>query len=188
MVMDKERVSSQQDIQVTIPDREANNALSRPIASRSVREAEPQLSPPPDDLPPAPSEAPQPDTVARPAPPARPAAAPASPKTLPPTPLAESVKPISPLTPKDNPPDAARARAIRDGNAATMSAGEAYIVQIGAFGDGGKAASSAADLKKRGFASYTEKVGAMTRLRTGPFRGRDDAEKAAQRVRASGMN
>ena len=43
------------------------------------------------------------------------------------------------------------------------------------------------DLKKRGFASYTEKAGTVTRVRVGPFASREEAEKVATRLRDSGM-
>ena len=88
--------------------------------------------------------------------------------------------------------EGARAKDILEGKAPAAAApaaatGDAFVVQIGAFSDAAKAASIATDLKKHGFAAYTEKVGAMTRVRLGPFRGRDEADKAAQRAKASGM-
>ena len=196
MVMDQEPIVPAQDIQVTIPDREADNALSRPIASRPARDPEPQLAPPPDEQPPlpVPPEAPRQEAAANTAAPSRPSPAP-TPEDAPKGDLSASAavepqKPVPPLAAKSSIADSARAQAILEGKpaVASASAGNSFVVQIGAFGDGAKAASIAADLKRRGFAAYTEKVGAMTRVRIGPFGGRDDADKAAQRVRASGLS
>lgn len=195
MVMDQEPSAPAQDIQVTIPDREADNALSRPIAGRPARDPEPQLAPPPEEQPPTPvsSDAPRQDNAAIVTPPPRPAQTPeAAPKGGASASAAvEPPKPAPPPVAKSAIADSARAQAILEGKPAlppAPAAGNSFVVQIGAFGDGAKAASIAADLKRRGFAAYTEKVGAMTRVRIGPFGGRDDADKAAQRVRASGLS
>nr|WP_281357699.1 SPOR domain-containing protein [Aromatoleum diolicum] len=200
MVMDQEPGSPAQDIQVTIPDREADSALARPIASRPTQSPEPQLAPPPEEQSPGPVP---------PEAPVRPATAPAAdgpassrtaasaavtssmqkPSEKSPEPVGKAVVPPLPVVGAGK--DAARAQAILEGKAVAQSAvpaSESFVVQVGAFSDIGKAASIAADLKKRGFTAYTEKVGAVTRVRVGPFRGREDAEKVAQRVRASGMN
>lgn len=189
MVMDKEPSPPAQDIQVTIPDREADNALSRPIANRPAREPEPQLVPPPDEPPPAPvpAETPRPDAALR-APAPAPAPAPKPPAA---SLAAEPTKPGGAPAKKDGGVDAARAQAILEGKQPMTAApvtGGSFVVQVGAFGDGGKAASIATDLKKRGFSAYTEKIGVVTRVRIGPFGGRDDAEKVAERVKASGMS
>ncbi|MCC4116737.1 SPOR domain-containing protein [Aromatoleum toluclasticum] len=198
MVMDQEPSAPAQDIQVTIPDREADNTLSRPIASRPARESEPQLAPAPEEQPPAPAspDVPRRETAARIAPPPqRPAPSHvASDVPKAPAPASAAAEPLkpAPLPPvKNTATDSGRAQAILEGKptaASTAAAGSAFVVQIGAFGDGGKAALIAADLKRRGFSAYTEKVGAVTRVRVGPFGGREDAERAAQRVRASGMS
>lgn len=195
MVMDQEPGSPAQDIQVTIPDREADSTLARPIASRPAQSPEPQLAPPPEEQPPGPvpPEGPRRSSPTGPAA-DEPASSPNVASSMPKPPE----KALAPGTSKAVPPgptgganDAARAQAILEGKMAAQSAvpaGESFVVQIGAFADIGKAASIAADLKKRGFAAYTEKAGAVTRVRVGPFRVREDAEKVAQRVRASGMN
>ncbi|WP_248281522.1 SPOR domain-containing protein [Aromatoleum petrolei] len=195
MVMDQEPNAPTQDIQVTIPDREADNALSRPIASRPAREPEPPIAPPPDEQPPmpAPTEAQRQEAAAITPPLPRPAPTPEGAQKGGSSALiaVEPQKPAPSPAAKNAISDSARAQAILDGKPAVASApaaGNSFVVQIGAFGDGAKAASIAADLKRRGFAAYTEKVGAMTRVRIGPFGGRDDADKAAQRVRASGLS
>lgn len=199
IVMDQEPGSPAQDIQVTIPDREADSTLARPIASRPAQSPEPQLAPAPEEQPLGPVAPQVPHRSSRGAvdeePTSSPAAASAAVTASIPKAPEKAVAPETsktvPAAPAAAGSDAARAQAILEGKLAAQAAvpaSESFVVQIGAFADIGKAASIAADLKKRGFAAYTEKAGVVTRVRVGPFRAREDAEKVAQRVRASGMN
>lgn len=215
MVMDQEPITPVQDIQVSIPERDSDSGVVRPSTNRQTSAVEPQLAPPPEEQPPGPLPSDLPRTAVEPAPvrPAPPAIPPA--KLVEPSPSRPPVKPelaakpeshkpepSKPEAAKPEPPKVAvqahatheegvRAKDILEGKAAAAPAaaatGDAFVVQIGAFSDATKAASIATDLKKRGFAAYTEKVGAMTRVRLGPFRGRDEADRAAQRAKASGM-
>ena len=63
----------------------------------------------------------------------------------------------------------------------------AYVVQLGAFSD----ATKTADLKQRvddlGMSSYTEKSGALIRVRVGPFSSREAAASAAAKLSAAGV-
>ena len=63
----------------------------------------------------------------------------------------------------------------------------AYVVQLGAFSD----AAKTADLKQRaddlGMSSYTEKSGALIRVRVGPFSSREAAASAAAKLSAAGV-
>ena len=61
-----------------------------------------------------------------------------------------------------------------------------FLLQVGAFSDGARAASIAAALKNAGIGAYTEKAGSVTRVRVGPFASRDAAEREAMRVREQG--
>ena len=182
MVMDQEPGSTAQDIQVAIPDRDADSALARPIAGRLV---EPQIAPPPEEQPAVPVESPDP----APAPQrARPDAS--VPTKGPDTPAASvaagSPAQIPPAARKD---DAARVIALlEDRKPVAGPGGEAFVVQLGAFAEAAKADAIGADLKSRGFAAYTEKSGGVTRVRIGPFRSREDAEKIAERLRLSGLS
>jgi len=200
MVMDQEPGSPVEDIQVTIPDRDADNLLARPIAGRPPQSGEPQLAPPPEEQPPGPATATDAPAAAAHAP-----AAAEPPVAVTPNPPAASVsgkpEPVPAAKPDTTPqkpvpqaaaPDAgeaARVRALLEGQAGTSAAGgESYVVQVGAFGETGKAASLRSDLKGRGFAAYTEKSGSVTRVRVGPFATRDQAEKVAESLRAKGFS
>ncbi|WP_332672384.1 SPOR domain-containing protein [Aromatoleum sp.] len=185
MVMDQEPGTPAQDIQITIPDREADTALARPIANRTAPVSAPQIAALPDEQPAlaAPeAEVPIPpseDDVPPPAPraavtskaPATPAAAPER-APVPPTPVVKD--------------DGGRAIALLEGKS-PGAANESFVVQVGAFSEASKANAIGSDLKKRGFTAYTEKTGTVTRVRVGPFASREDAEKIAIRLRDSGM-
>ena len=187
MVMDQEPGTPTQDIQITIPDREADSALARPIADGTAAVPDPQIAALPDEqpasaapemevpVPPTPNEVPPP----APASAAATSKAPATPARVPdraPAPPAPAVK-----------DDGARAIALLEGKTPRTAAEESFVVQVGAFSEASKANAIGSDLKKRGFAAYTEKAGTVTRVRVGPFANREDAEKVASRLRGSGM-
>lgn len=190
MVMDQEPAAPVQDIQITIPEREANAALARPIGGQD-QAAEPQLAPPPEE------QAPSPVATAEPTPPAPGADVVPPPASAAKAPLvvddasarsARQPETRSSPTPAAKVDEAERAKAILEGRKpAAATPAEAFVVQVGAFAEAGKAGSIAAELKKRGIQAYTEKVGTMTRVRVGPFVSRADAELAAQRVKAGGF-
>lgn len=62
-----------------------------------------------------------------------------------------------------------------------------FVVQVGAFADESKAHNVRAKLEKAGFKTYTHiaqtKDGPRTRVRVGPFTQRDEADKAAQKIK-----
>lgn len=62
-----------------------------------------------------------------------------------------------------------------------------FVVQVGAFTDEGKVHEVRAKLDKAGLKSYTNvaetKDGKRTRVRVGPFTSRDDADKAAHKIK-----
>jgi DedD protein len=62
-----------------------------------------------------------------------------------------------------------------------------FVVQVGAFSDEAKAREVRAKLEKAGFKTYTHvadtKEGKRTRVRVGPFGTRDEADKAAQKIK-----
>jgi len=184
MMMDQEPRSVSQDIQVSIPDRDADSALSRPIGGAERASTDAEMAPPPEE---------QPATVnAEPEAPARApmgAQVPAARAEARVEPRPEA-KPEPRTEPRPAAPSAAEAEAARAraalGGQEPSPRGEAYVVQVGAFGDAAKAARIAADLKGRGFAAYTEQAGSVTRVRVGPVQGRDAADKAAARLKALG--
>jgi len=91
--------------------------------------------------------------------------------------------------------DGAKAQALLEGRdsskpaAAPASAGGAgrFIVQIGAYSDGVKAHEARVKLEKAGMKTYTQvaetKDGKRIRVRLGPFNGKAEADKAAEKVR-----
>lgn len=190
MVMDHEPGSPIQDIQVIIPDRDADSALARPIAGRDEPALEPQIAPPPEESAPAAvvrhgMTVPGASEAATPEPVTQPARTPSAVSPLAP----ELPKPAPDKMLKDASDDAVRARALLESKPIVPRADvEAFVVQVGAFGDPGKAGSVSAGLKKKGFSAYTEKAGAVTRVRIGPFASRGEAEKVVGRLRAAGAD
>jgi DedD protein len=195
MMMEQRPQTAAPDIQVSIPERDADGALSRPIAARdaepAVVDAEPEIVPAPVEQPPAAGAVPEPEP-----PPLPPAAVAPKPE---PAPKADP-KPAARPEPKPKPAavaksadeaEAARVRAILRGEtppplASATPSSASFLLQIGAFSDGARAASIAAALKKAGIGAYTEKAGSVTRVRIGPFASRDAAEREAMRVREQG--
>lgn len=62
-----------------------------------------------------------------------------------------------------------------------------FVVQVGAFADEAKSREVRAKLEKAGFKTYTHvadtKEGKRTRVRVGPFASRDEADKAASKIK-----
>jgi DedD protein len=65
--------------------------------------------------------------------------------------------------------------------------GQRFVVQVGAFTDESKAREVRNKLDKAGFKTYTHvadtKEGPRTRVRVGPFTSRDEADKAARKIK-----
>lgn len=94
--------------------------------------------------------------------------------------------------------DGAKAKAILEGKEpakeTAKTAGDTaadgtsrFVVQVGAFADGTKAQEVRVKLERAGLKTYTHvaqtKEGARTRVRVGPFAKREDAEKAAAKIK-----
>lgn len=183
MVMDQEPAATSQDIQITIPDRDANSVLARPIAGQE-QASEAQLAPAPEEQ--APSESGRVAAAEAGAETQAAVAARSGPSDLKsPTPASKD----SAIKPPAKADDAERAKAILEGRKPPLAApAEGFVIQIGAFSESGKATSVVAELKKRGLPAYTEQAGAMTRVRIGPFASRDEADATMQRVRTGGFS
>jgi len=109
----------------------------------------------------------------------------------------------SPAPPVASANEADRARALLEGRsgkvaAATLAAtptaaagGDRFIVQVGAFSDEAKAREARQKLERAGITTYTQAVqtkdGMRTRVRVGPFQGREQAEKASAKIKALGL-
>ena len=87
------------------------------------------------------------------------------------------------------PKDSAKAKALLDGKEAPKSADAAVrsVVQVGAFADLAKAKEARAKLESAGIKTYTQDVetkdGKRTRVRVGPFATKEEADKAAEKIR-----
>ncbi|MFZ9468640.1 MAG: SPOR domain-containing protein, partial [Limnohabitans sp.] len=66
-----------------------------------------------------------------------------------------------------------------------------FVVQVGAYADDAKAREVRIRLEKAGMKTYTHvaetKEGKRTRVRLGPFATKDEAEKAAARVKTMNL-
>ncbi len=72
-------------------------------------------------------------------------------------------------------------------DAANKDAAQRFVVQVGTFADEAKSREVRAKLEKAGFKTYTHvadtKEGKRTRVRVGPFTSRDEADKAASKIK-----
>lgn len=82
--------------------------------------------------------------------------------------------------PKPNPPLKTESKPAVD-----KSAG--FVVQLGAFSDAAKTAGLKHQVDDLGMSCYTDKSGALTRLRVGPFSSREAAAEAAAKLSAAGV-
>lgn len=91
----------------------------------------------------------------------------------------------------------ARAKALLEGKPTTPSAGASamgagrFVVQVGAFSDPAALKEVRAKVERLGLKTYTQvaetPAGARTRVRVGPFATRDEAERAAAKIRATAL-
>jgi DedD protein len=84
--------------------------------------------------------------------------------------------------------DAAKAKALLDGkDVAKPSDAVRSVVQVGAFADAAKAKEARAKLEHAGLKTYTQEVetkeGKRIRVRVGPFSSKEEADKAAEKIR-----
>lgn len=139
--------------------------------------------------------------------PARVSVPPSAPRTVPALPPADAgteaaaaavtaAAPVasSPASAPAPSPAAASAPAAKPASAAASEPAAAagrYVVQVGAYNDMERLKAARAKLEKLGFRSYTQDVdtptGKRTRVRVGPYGIKADAEAAAAKVKAAGM-
>jgi len=156
--------------------------------------------PPKDNVPPL--ALPAPKAVA-------PAASPAAAAKVITETVADAGREVAPTTPAASKPDApaaaaestnrpsaaeaARAKALLEGGASAKAPAESgrFVVQVGAFADAAAARDTRAKVEKLGLKTYTQVVdtdaGKRIRVRVGPFVSRDDAAKAADRIKSAGL-
>ena len=100
---------------------------------------------------------------------------------------------IKPDTTHPKASEAARALALLEGKAAAKpvdkapppekkpEAAQRYVVQVAALATQEKVSELQSRLRAAGVSSYTQKSGALIRVRVGPFASREEAEKARAR-------
>ena len=137
----------------------------------------------PEKVPERPAEKPVEHAAARPA---------DKPQERPPVKLAE--KPVEKIAektaekPKAAANDGARALALLEGKEASSAR---FIVQVGAYGENKAAQDMRAKVEKLGLKTYAQAVdtadGKRVRVRLGPFASRDEAERAAAKLKGAGL-
>jgi DedD protein len=101
-------------------------------------------------------------------------------------PASQAAKPE--VKPQD---DGSKARALLEGRSQTASkttAAERHVVQVGAFSDPAKVREVRRKLEQAGVVTFIQVIEGQggqstTRIRVGPFNSREEAEKAAARIR-----
>jgi DedD protein len=91
--------------------------------------------------------------------------------------------------------EAQRAQALLEGRSTPKAASEPgsarLVVQVGAYTDADKLRDARQKVEKLGMKTYTQVVEAdgakRTRVRVGPFATREEADKAAARIKAAGL-
>ena len=192
------------DRAIALPRKEA----APPLALPTVRA--PAVAPSaPGDASAEPAPPAEPPVAVPPAPIATPAPAPASPpivteraadqgrEVAPPasTPAARAV-----AAPASAPPrsaaDGQRAQALLEGRATPPKAASEpgsvrLVVQVGAYTDADKLREARQKVEKLGMKTYTQVIEAegakRTRVRVGPFATREEADRAAARIKAAGL-
>ena len=110
--------------------------------------------------------------------------------------VAVESKPEPTPEPKPEPKPAVQAATAQPlpSKAAASSADAAtgrFVVQVGAFADAAGARGARAKVELLGLRTYTQAVetsnGPRTRVRVGPFAARDEADKAAAKLKAAGL-
>jgi DedD protein len=186
MMMDEEPHPSIQDIQISIPDRDAAGSPRRAAPASESASAPVAVAVPEDDEA-VTAEKPAAEAPAAAAQPSRPAVSPApsvsaAPRPAEPRSAAPAAETRTARTAAD---EEARVRALIEGKGQPVL-GDSYVLQIGAFSDAAKAGRLVDDLRARGFQAYTERAGSVTRVRVGPVAGRVAADTVAARLKAAG--
>ncbi|HOM14869.1 MAG TPA: SPOR domain-containing protein [Rubrivivax sp.] len=187
------------DIPIEIPQREQVAPLKLPADKPSAPPAAVDAEPAAASASAAQSPPPATGTVAA-APPAAPLAAASAASALPAASRSERVAAEPQRAPAVADPqrEAQRAQAILDGKPAAAPApasapGKAgrFVVQAGAYTDSAALREARQKVEKLGLKTYTQVIesdaGRRTRVRVGPFDSREDAEKAAARIKSAGL-
>jgi DedD protein len=176
----------------------ARGEVARADAASAVSEPEAEAAKPASAATPT---TPASAIAALPAPKAAPEAAKPAPKPASASASAPKPEPKAEPAAKPGASEAARARALLEGQSSTKVAGAdkasqgtsggRYVVQVGAFADAGAAQDTRTRVERLGLKTYTQVIdtdnGKRTRVRVGPFSSREEADKAAGRITAAGL-
>lgn len=118
-----------------------------------------------------------------------------APAEKPPVKLAEKPADKPAEKPVDKPKapanDGARAQALLEGREPAAAAAARFIVQVGAYSENKAAQDMRAKVEKLGLKTYAQAVdtadGRRVRVRLGPFANRDEAERAAAKLKGAGL-
>ncbi len=205
MVLDTEPKPQSQDIDIKIPSPNADSFISKivPIGrSISILPPQPATAPPvavaqssapagtaPQSMPPLPPAAANnaaaqpikkveaaPPQVTEPAPVAKSEPAPTKSQTKKSEPLPKAVE-------KNKSPPKSKVEGKSTGN---------FVIQVAALNDAAKAKQMVEQLATAGVKAYTEVVptvkGKVTRVRVGPFKSREEAEKVRDKLKSMGLS
>jgi len=187
MVMDDEPKQPVQDLQIKIPSQDVGLAAHTPSAKPAPPPALPEVPAAKPEAVPEKASAPAAKTDANPLPaPAQPTAAAKSVETA-------VVKPVDKAEKPADKPVAAKAEAARAAAALNgVPTDEQWVVLLGAYKDPANVKQLTNKLKQMGLPSFSEHFdspqGARTRVRAGPFKARDAAEKALARLKKVGVD
>jgi DedD protein len=122
----------------------------------------------------------------------------ALPAAKPPAEPSSAARPAAPAA--DLEAEARRAQALLDGKpvamappapAASVAKAPRFVVQAGAYTDAAALREARQKVERLGLKTYTQVIqtdsGARTRVRVGPFDTREEADKAAARIKSSGL-
>ena len=189
MLLDTTPRPVREDISITVaspappPQKPAEKALpiEEKLADPVPGRGEPPSEPPGNAATPPP---PPPPPVPQPAPQSRPQA---TPQSAPQATLQSASAPQA--APQSASNGAQPATAARPG-VAGAAATEKFAVQVAALSSAAAAKELVGRLKKGGFGAYVEAVstadGTLQRVRVGPFASRDEAQRAAEKLKAAG--
>jgi DedD protein len=95
------------------------------------------------------------------------------------------------VAPAEKPKESATAKAAPKNGASAKTANGAYVVQVAALADAGKAKELQKRMASAGVKTYTEVIttstGEVTRVRAGPYATKDAAEKARAQLKKAGL-
>jgi DedD protein len=162
------------DIAIAVPSRDDAKPLTMPAAPRAVAPTEPAVvAPPASQAVPVKPAKKLPDIVE---------------KAEPPKPVAATSKPAV-ATPK--PAETKPAETKPQPSASAVPAASRLVIQVGAFAEDEAVREVRSKVEKLGLKTYIQTVdtkeGKRTRVRIGPYSSRDEVDKAAAKLKSTGL-